>query len=230
MNTSIQLQKSFPKLTESTLSKFEKLLEEEFNIKYLPQDYKDFLLKHNGGYIYPNDLVYEDKEFEEVVSFTTPLYFRDGTIDEPNLIMMFTAWVEEDMKAFEDTIEDWDIYSIIPSNIYSRDDFDVLPDFLLSIGLCNNTSSGDMICISLYEEDFGSIYYHPSKSMHPVPFYGDFFKKRIENIYGQYQITDDTDLDLPEFDEANDAIRRAYFVKAADSFNDFWKGLKIVRY
>lgn len=230
MDISIEIKGSFPKLDEKLLRKFEKLLEDRFKFKSLPQEYKDFLLKHNGGYIHPNDLVYEDKEFEEVVSFSTPLEFRDGSIDEPNLIMMFTVWLEEDMRAFEDSIEDWDIYSIVPSNIYSREDFDILPKFMMSIGLCNSMNSGDLLCISLYEDDFGSIYYHPSKSVHPVPFYGDFFTNRRTEIYEKYKIDAETDLDSPEFDEVNDEIKRAYFVKVADSFNDLWKNLKIIRY
>lgn len=41
----IEVKKSFPKLTETTLSKFEKLLEEEFDFNSLPQDYKDFLFE-----------------------------------------------------------------------------------------------------------------------------------------------------------------------------------------
>lgn len=226
----IEVKKSFPKLTETTLSKFEKLLEEKFDFKSLPQDYKDFLLQHNGGYIFPNNLVYEDKEFEEEVTFSTPLKFRNGSIDEPSLIMMFTAWIEEDMKEFENTIEDWDIYSIIPSNKYSREDFDILPNFMLSIGLCNNPSSGDILCISLYEEDFGSIYYHPSKSIHPVPFYGDFFKNRTDIIYEKYQINEETDLDDPKYADVNDELKRVNFVKIAENFDEFWRSLKIISY
>lgn len=144
--TKIQVKQSFPRLSAQWLSRFEQQLHEEFNFAPLPEDYMNFLLDYNGGIIYPNDLEDTSDAYQETVNFETPLVYNDGSIDTPSLIMLYTVWLEEQMRPLEDQIENWDIYSLIPSNHYSRDEYDILPKQMISIGLCNYEGSGG--CIS----------------------------------------------------------------------------------
>lgn len=226
----ITVAKSFPKLNESWLSKFELELKEELGFCSLPEDYKGFLLKSNGGIVYPNDLDTGNTEYEQIVQFNSPLQYKDGSFEKPALIMLYTVWLEEEMRPLEDEIEEWDLYSLKESNIYSREDFDILPDQMMSFGLCNYMGSGDVLAMSLAEEDYGCVYYLNSKVSHPANFFADFFKDRIDAIYAEYGINGDTDLESEAYNEVQNVIKKAHFVKVADSFDSFWNGLEITRY
>ncbi|WP_267740671.1 SMI1/KNR4 family protein [Myroides injenensis] len=228
MEQNIKLLYPYPKLNGSWITKLERLLQEELGLNQLPEDYKAFLLRSNGGIISPNILNEDESENKEVVKFKSSLMTKDNAFVCPSLIMMYVVWLEEEMMPLYDEIEYWNMRWVKESNIaYSRENPDILPDQMLCIGLCNKRDDKDVIALSLAEQDYGSIYYFDSRVKSCPKLFGDFFKKRIDDIYKHYNIDKNTNLNSEEYIEIRSAIKQAYFVKVADSFDSFWKSLYI---
>ncbi len=77
MNANINIQGSLPQLTEQNLSE----LEQRTNIK-LPEQYRNFLLKHNGGIPSPNRFKTLDGKVESMISNFLPI----AAIEDDNLL------------------------------------------------------------------------------------------------------------------------------------------------
>ena len=222
---------SFPRLTENLLFKLEEIVRHKFDYPSLPQDYKDFLLKHNGGHVSPGYIDDTDTiaHTEEVV-FETPLkWIRDNNKPvTPCLVSFFVVWLE-DMD--ESEVKDWEMLELVASNEHSKYDFEILPNQMMSIAKCSHPDCADMLCLSLSDEEYGAFYYNYGLSDHPANFHGDFYDKRIESILKKY------DIDSYEQIEAHtkkgqkiiDEIKKAYFVKVADNFTTFLNNCKVVK-
>ena len=64
----MKLIQSHPKLSEDLISELEKILYKRFDYPALPNDYKSFLLKNNGGYVVPGYIEdTDDKEHTQTV-------------------------------------------------------------------------------------------------------------------------------------------------------------------
>lgn len=136
----MQIKHSFPKLTNESLAKLEQILKEEFDYPSIPNDYKEFLLKYNGGYVSPG-YIDDTDEFEHTheIVFETPLKWvrADNKPVMPNLQSFFTVWLKEEMN--EDEVEVWGLPDLVLSNEHSKYDFEVLPDNMMSIAKCVGT-------------------------------------------------------------------------------------------
>ncbi|TDQ28611.1 SMI1/KNR4 family protein [Tenacibaculum caenipelagi] len=148
------------KITESeksiSLKEFNSFLN-EFNLK-LPDTYKDFILKHNGGYpklsAYGNP--YEDG-FEVDVFLCIDMTYNRTNISGDVIL-----------PSVNDTI---DTHQVLENNI---------PKYLFSFGL---DAGGNDFCISMREEDFGAIYafYMDGTSEEPI-FICDSFEEFINGL------------------------------------------------
>lgn len=230
----MELKKSFPKLNDELLKKVERILAEKFDYQNIPSDYKNFLLKHNGGYVSPG-FVDDTDDFEHTheVVFNTPLkWVKDNNRPvTPALISFFGVWLEADMN--EKEVQDWDLLELISSNEYSKYDFDVLPDKMMSIAKCGHPDAGDILCLSLDNEDYGAVYYNYGMCDHPALFHGDFYQKASNKVVEKYGLSDD---DLRNIDEENpkdrtiiNELKKAFFVKVSNSFSEFLNHCKIVK-
>lgn len=223
---------SFPKLDPSSLDILEKILKEQFDYPSLPQDYKDFLLANNGGYVSPGyiDDNKEEEHLEEVV-FETPLQWAkiDNKPVTPCIFMFFTVWIESQMD--ENDISDWNIYELVQSNKHSRFDFDVLPKNMMSIAKCSHPDSADMLCISLDESDYGSVYYTYDMWYYPAKFHGDFYDVRKQSILDKYDFNaeEEIDLETAKGQKARFELDRVPYVKVASSFKEFLNSLKTIK-
>ena len=204
------LKHSFPKLTADLLDKAENILKEKFGYTKLPIDYRNFLLQHNGGFVSPgyvddSDTLDHTQEFV----FDTPLkWARDNNRSvKPCIVMFFGIWLEDELPEDYDAPDDLDLFELIASNEHSREDFDVLPDNMMSIAKCSHPEAADMLCISLDETDYGSVFYYYDMWNHPGKFHGDYYEKKKE-------ITNEH--------------KRVPFVKVANSFNEFIQNCKIL--
>ncbi|ATA92471.1 hypothetical protein CGC56_10060 [Capnocytophaga canimorsus] len=230
----MELKKSFPKLNDELLKKVERILAEKFDYKNIPSDYKNFLLKNNGGYVSPGFVDDSDtfKHRHEIV-FNTPLKWNkdNNRPVTPTLVSFFAVWLEEDMNGNE--VEDWNLPELILSNEHSKYDFDVLPDKMMSIGKCEHPDAADMLCLSLDKQDYGAVYYYYGMCDHPALFHGDFYQKASDKVVEKYGLSDE---DLYNLDEDNpqdrtiiNELKKAVFVKVANSFSEFLDKCKIAK-
>lgn len=210
-----QLIKQGPPLTKRAWQRLESTLRDQFGITKLPPDYAAFLLQHNGGYVSPGHVDdTSDTEHREEMVFETPLVWaRDGNRPvRPCLVMFFFAWVAEEM---DDPPDDEEMYELVSSNAYSRFDFDVLPDGMMSIAKCSHPHAADMLCLDLSAADFGAVYYHYDKWYYPGNFHGDYYAKREAEV-------------RQRGGDIEDALKRVPFVRVASSFREFLQSLQRV--
>ncbi|WP_299105588.1 SMI1/KNR4 family protein [uncultured Tenacibaculum sp.] len=137
---------------------------DSYNLK-IPDSYKQFILKNNGGYpefsAYGNP--YEDGFVIDVFSCFDTEYDRYNSSSEVAL------------PSVNDTI---DTHQVLENNI---------PKFLFSFGL---DEGGNDFCISMRDEDFGTIYafYMDGTAEEPV-FICDSFEQFINGLedIGKYE-------------------------------------------
>ncbi|WP_338759449.1 SMI1/KNR4 family protein [Bernardetia sp. ABR2-2B] len=227
----MKLVHSFPSLTENLITKLETILQKEFGYPSIPNDYKEFLLKSNGGYVSPGYV--EDTEItqhQKEVVFETPLKWVKNNNEpvKPCLVAFFVVWLENDMN--ESEVEDWDMSELVASNEHSKLDFDILPNNMMSIAKCSHPDCADMLCISLDEKEYGSIYYNYGLCNHPANFHGNFYQNRIEKVFEEYNIDsyEQIDEETIKGQEVIDHIKRAYFVKVGNSFSEFLESCKVI--
>ncbi|MFC7348313.1 SMI1/KNR4 family protein [Chryseobacterium zhengzhouense] len=229
----MKLINAFPKLNEKLLAKVESTLEQRFGYKNIPTDYKNFLLNNNGGYVSPGYIDdTDDAEHTQEVVFETSLKWvrMNNAPVEPALICFFGVWLEDDMN--EDEVENWDLPELILSNANSKEDFDVLPDHMMSIASCQHPDASDILCISLDEQDYGSIYYNYGMCDHPSNFHGDFYEKAVNIVLQKHHLSNEDTYNLDE-ENPNDRkiineLKRATFVKVGNSFTEFLENCKII--
>jgi hypothetical protein len=223
-----EIKYSFPKLNKSKLEELEDILSEEFDYASLPNDYKKFLLKNNGGYISPGYIDTDEYEPpEEIVVFEINLksIYRKEDLTTYSVYAFFSFWLEKYGK--EDEIIRPDLYDIVASNEHSIE-WGILPLDMMSIAKCSNELDS-LVCISLSEEDYGSIYFYYGLWHHQANMFGEYYnikKQEILNKYGEdaEKILNDEEHEL-NF-KLEDEIRRSHFIKIADSFSEFILKLK----
>lgn len=223
---------SFPKLNEKLLKQIEELLEKRFNFKNLPNDYKSFLLKHNGGFVSPGFIDdTEETEHQKEITFETPLKWvkMDNMPVRPALISFFGIWLENEMN--ENDVENWDLSDLILSNANSKEDFDILPDNMISIANCQHPDASDILCISLDSEDYGNIYYNYGMCEHPLKGHGDYYENRKSAVIKKYNLKAENTYELDENKTEDrkiiNELKKATFVKVANSFTEFLDNCKV---
>lgn len=220
----MKLKYSFPKLKDNLLDKVDIVLNENFGYSAMPADYRKFLLKNNGGYVSPGFIDDTDKttHTQEII-FDTPLkWARDNDKPvTPCLVMFFGIWLESEMN--ENEVENWDLYDLILSNEHSKNDFDILPNNMMSIAKCSHPDADDMLCISVDKIDYGSVYFYYGMHDHPVNPMGSYYADKAEKIFEYYKIEneDDIDEDTAEGKEILTQLSRVPFIKVANSLNEF---------
>lgn len=227
------LKHTFPKLTDKLLSKVEKTLNERFNYSNIPDEYKQFLLKSNGGFISPGFIDdNENTQHNQEIVFETPLKWviMNNKPVEPALIAFFGIWLEEDMN--EDEVENWDLPELILSNAHSKEDFEVLPDNMMSIASCQHPDASDILCISLEADDYGAIYYNYGMCDHPAKPHGDYYENATQLVLKKYNLSNEDTYNLdeekPKDRKIINELKRATFVKIANSFGEFIDNCKII--
>jgi hypothetical protein len=190
------IKQSFPKLSEKLLDKTESTLKKRFGYPALPREYREFLLKNNGGFVSPGFADDSDSaEHQEEVQFETSLKWAGDNDRQvtPCIIMFFGIWLEDEMNKAD--VENWSLCELILSNGHSREEFDVLPENMMSIAKCGHPEAADMLCISLGETDYGSVYYNYGMCDHPAKFHGSIYDDRIKAIYEKHKINAESVLD-----------------------------------
>lgn len=229
----MKIKQSFPKLNNELLAKIENILKDRFGYANIPTEYKDFLLENNGGYVSPGFIDdNENSEHTQEIIFETPLKWvkMNNAPVKPALICFFGVWLEDDMN--ENDVENWDLPELILSNANSKEDFDVLPDNMMSIASCQHPDASDLLCISLETYDYGAIYYNYGMCDHPAKFHGDFYENASEFILKKYNLSNE---DTYKLDEENpkdriiiNELKRAAFVKVGNSFSEFLNNCKTI--
>lgn len=223
----MKLTNSFPALTANSFKALEATFLEQFGYPSLPNDYRDFLLEHNGGHVDPG--MGQGDEHTHQVVFDTPLHWvrSDNKPVQPSLITFFGAWLPEHMNEAE--VTDWDLLELIVSNEHSKHEFDVLPDRMMSIARCSHPQASDMLCLGLDERDFGHVYFNYGLVFHPIRAHGHYYDNRRKQILEKYQLRAEAAVD-PNTPAGNDArfeLGRVEFVKVANSFAEFLTGCRI---
>lgn len=223
---------SFPKLTENLIHKLGTVLQKDFEYSSIPDDYKKFLLKNNGGFVVPGYIEdTDDTEHTEEIVFETPLkWVRDNNKPvTPSIVMFFGVWMKEEMK--EEDVENWDLFDLVLSNEHSKNDFEILPDNMMSVAKCSHPDADDMLCISVDESDYGSVYFYYGMHHHPGKFMGSYYEDKFNHILKHYNIKDEEaiDQDTKEGQEIMYHLERVPFVKVADSLDIFLRNCKRVK-
>ena len=220
----MKLIRSLPPLSGGLITKLESILLEKFDYPSIPDDYKQFLLKNNGGYVVPGYVedVDGNNHTEEIV-FDTPLKWRkinDAPV-KPSLVFFFGVWLPNDMDI--DQVEDENLGDLIASNQHSKYDFDVLPDRMMSIAKCSHPDAADMLCISLAGYDYGAVYFYYDMWYYPAKWLGSYYDDKEEAILQKYNIGERGEIDdsTPEGKRIMEELYRVPFVKVADSFSEF---------
>lgn len=131
MNNKIYFEGLEDPITEKDILKFEK----KFKVK-LPEDYKEFLLKYNGGIIHADLFINKKrKRFN-------PLKIKQST--ECGIGLMYDLEMVGLRKKENDSLEE-------------------LPKSIFQIGY---TGSDNFLCISMSDKDFGCIYYATNGDPH----------------------------------------------------------------
>jgi hypothetical protein len=191
------------------------------------------LLANNGGWASPSGIDSDSGEHEHAVVFDTPLLWaRDNDRPvSPEVVFFFFAYDATTMR--DTTLEKSDpsLYELVASNRYSREDFDVLPQGMMSIAKVGHPEAADMLCISLSQSDYGAVYYHYGMCDHPSRFHGDFYDRRARELLTPFGDAADAaldDEDHPQHAAINEALKRVQFVRVGDSFEDWLSRLRVM--
>jgi hypothetical protein len=224
-----ELRHQAPPLTESNLERIERLLRAEFDYPSLPTDYKEFLLRHNGGFVSPGHIDDADgRGHSEEIIFDTPLRWAraDDKPVRPCLVMFFCAEVEGKTRTAGSPQRN--LYELAASNRHSKIDRDVLPRRMVSIAKCSHPDAADMLCLSVSDNDFGCVYYHYEMWHYPANFHGAFYRNRERELAAAIgpQIDEFVcNSAHPRHEQVVDALKRVPFVKVAESFGSFLTSL-----
>lgn len=172
----------------------------------LPQEYRDFLAIHNGGFVDSDKAsfatkvqrVYEGQVYNNATNALEELWC---------FLSYENAPPSEEQPA-----------SILHEHFDRHVEEDFLPTGVYVIGRCIQNS---LICLSVNEADYGAIYYW--EWYWQYPWYKDFFEGRVENVQTAYPdakaiLDDESD---PRYQEVVDAFNYATLMKVSDTFNIF---------
>ncbi len=215
---------SFPKLDKNLLEELENTLSEKFNLPPLPNDYIDFLLQSNGGFVTPGYIqnTNEGIKKEEVV-FTSPLK-EDEDNWTPSIFAFFGGWTSEPIP--KPTIEGHTVPNLIAAYAYLKFEYDFLPDKMMPIATCTLPDAGDLLCIGLDERDYGSVYFFFSQWFNPAfTADEDYYELKTNKILKKHKLVSIHDSAISE--EAKFEIDRIPFIKVANSLSEFLNNLRI---
>ena len=176
----------------------------------LPEDYRDFLCRSNGGFVTRGsmatfDIPIERRREGEVIS----------TVDQ-NEVEEFFAFIPSGKRHARK-------HGQAPASVlhehwgrHQAEEF--LPSDVLVIASCMQSC---LLAISLNSDDFGAIYYW--EWYWRYPWFSQFFDERIDKARSRFdnveQILDDAS--HPQYQEAFNALNYATLIKLADSFSGF---------
>lgn len=218
------LKHSFPELKAEFIPSLEFTLKEEFGYPKLPVDYLHFLMKNNGGHISPGYIDDEEEiEHTHEINFDTPLKWakmNDKPVT-PSIQQFFGVWLKEYMN--QDDLQETGLFELVLSNLHSKEEFDILPDRMMSFAKCDHPTSGNLLAISLDEADYGSIYYYYDMWHYPQDFMGKIYRERHTQTEATIQqMAKTVKMSQQAFNEfiANER-KKVPFIKVADSFTEF---------
>ncbi len=206
----IDLVNSLPKMTGEDLQTLERHLDCK-----LPEDYAAFLLKCNGGEANP--------DFDYVFSVPIEQTELDKKIDHiRDSVEEFFGYLAQDAA-----LEDFEGPNFLlgMNETYELEGF--LPRGVIAIGL---TATHSILCVSLREEDFGSIYYW-YYNWHQ-PWAKEHFEKKIEAVQSSIKNFDSIveKGEGEEFEQVRDKVNYATLTRLADSYTGFLGILEKVSY
>jgi hypothetical protein len=191
-----EIRNSFPAISDQLAE------EERVFFDRLPDDYRAFLLAHNGGFV---------EEFR--YTFLTGVPFRTSEIDNPSRddcpVEFFGIATTEPGSALPE-----DIMQMVVD--HAAEEF--LPRDVIAIARCVQSS---LVCLSLRADDRGAIYYWDWYWRYP--WCKDFFDARIARALAAFDDPDAIRRDLrhPRRAELHDALNFATLVKLAPSFSEW---------
>ncbi len=204
----IKLMNSLPALERKHIEDIER----HFG-RTLPEDYAQFLLTFNGGEAIPDAdyMIRTDIRQQEIDG-------RSGLVRD--CVEEFFGFLGKDQQ-----LADFEGPNFLlgMNETYQIEEF--LPRDVIGIGL---TSSHSIICLSLREDDFGSVYYW-YYNWHQ-PWASEHFEQKIAAV--QESIPDFEEVvekgEGEEFELARDEINYATLTKLGESFTDFINAINIV--
>jgi SMI1/KNR4 family protein SUKH-1 len=169
----------------------------------LPSDYREFLLEHNGGFVY--DFRY---------TFMTGVPFKTDEVDNPSrddspVEFFGIPTTEADGEWPADLLE----------CIATHRSEEFLPHDVIAIARCVQNS---LVCISLRSEDRGRIYYWDWYWRYPWCYH--FFDARIASAKGRFDDPSSI-LDNPhhaQYQAIFDALNFATLVEVAPNFSEWF--------
>ncbi|MEZ6139351.1 MAG: SMI1/KNR4 family protein [Zavarzinella sp.] len=233
MNKNLRFEDQFPALTSKELAKIEKLLKKRFGYPSIPPELKQFLLEHNGCKFQSSK-----KDSETGIKVNLPF------LEYAPVAGIFGIWQDR----FDDVQNlDRDYPELFASNENSKENFDVLPDKMMSFAF-EHIDTGSLFAVSVAERDYGVVYYYYDQYMYSIvgrirsiEKIGDcYYNQKIGKILEKYKVNkedvcsndgvysdhihDDDSLDLSE--ECRFELSRTYFVPVAPTFAEFLNRLK----
>lgn len=189
------IEDSYPPIDEARMSDGEREL-----FAKLPEDYRQFLRSHNGGFV--RDFRY---------SFLTGVPYRTDAIDNPSrddCVVQFLGIPTTESKGRLPAS------LILTANEHRSANF--LPGGIIAIAVCIQSS---LVCVSLRPMDHGAIYYWDYYWRYP--WCKSFFEERIERARARFEGQEVImgDPHHPDRPALVDALNLASLVKLSDSFS-----------
>lgn len=192
------------------LLELDALTNEERDIfEALPEDYRLFLAKQNGGRL----------QDSSQASFDVPIVgdWPSGRLDAKRTALE-EFWTFVSCMDAEAPVGPDEPASILHEHFFRHDEEQFLPSGTLVIGRCFQDS---LVVISMNEADFGAIYYW--EWYWQYPWYKNFFLGRVTQAVARFP--DVKGPEHPQHAELVDATNYATLVKVASSFDDFFSRL-----
>ncbi|MCW8876129.1 MAG: hypothetical protein OQJ89_12860 [Kangiellaceae bacterium] len=154
----------FPSLSESELEDTARRLTTRFGYDHFPSQYGQFLRENNGCF-------FQAKDEESEVCVDLDLPFMNSTL----VAGIFGVWFES-FEGLEPLNKEWP--ELFASNENSKENFDVLPDNMMSFAY-EGEGSGSLFAISTDIRDAGNVYYYYDEYLYSI-----IGRKRMLEQYG----------------------------------------------
>jgi hypothetical protein len=168
----------------------------------LPADYREFLLKHNGG-----------RAAIGRFGFTVNIPYCGDREKRPSIETYVGEFLPIRARAQRHSMRD-----LVECNAYVHQSGSIPPDAIV-IADCD----ASLVCLSLRPREFGAVYYWEYYA--DYPWHQDFFRERRREVFKQFK-DGEAILDDPSHFEYMTVLRElqwAMLVRIADSFGD-WAG------
>lgn len=164
MTNDIEVISQFPALTTEEIIDIEKGLRNKFGYPAIPKEYKAFLGKTNG-------CLFKVDDEDDFVALALNLPFAEFA----SVAGISGVW-QSKYENLTGVHPEWP--ELFVSNQNSKENFNVLPDQMMSFAY-EDESSGSFFAMSVAKEDFGKIYYY-----HDDYLYSIFGRKRMLESHG----------------------------------------------